>query len=391
MAANEAALHQRASAELWARPYGRPWLLRLSALSISLALTLAAAELLVRGVHPVELHPSDTFLVRPEPGAQAGSMTLIPAVVVRHTTREFDIWIKTNREGFRDREFPREKTPGVFRIMALGDSQTFGYGVDAKETYAKVLERLLNERARRRVEVINTGVPSTGTAHQLWQMEEKGWAHHPDLVALGFFHNDIADNIQQRIYRIRDGRVVRVARPAAKAVPMHRVLSNTLPENDFRQITQIGPVKAPSPPFLIRHSHLARFVRQSLANIRAARAEDLKKDWVPARKQTRVYLRELLRQCAARKIPLAVVLIPSLQQDAERGKIRTLSEKYRDIMEGVLTADQVVEVWPAFERQGFRKMFFPRDMHLTAQGHRLIAEALAERLMKIEPRLTDGG
>src|SRR5687767_12448379 len=42
--------------------------------------------------------------------------------------------VRTSTEGFRDREFVVPKRPGTYRILTLGDSFTWGVGLDIHET-----------------------------------------------------------------------------------------------------------------------------------------------------------------------------------------------------------------------------------------------------------------
>jgi hypothetical protein len=42
-----------------------------------------------------------------------------------------------NSHGLRDREFPLTKPTRTFRILALGDSFTYGYAIKLEETYVK--------------------------------------------------------------------------------------------------------------------------------------------------------------------------------------------------------------------------------------------------------------
>ena len=111
---------------------------------------------------------------------------------------DFRVTITTNHLGYRDEEFSPEKLPGRFRILALGDSFTFGFGVENEEAYPEVLERLLNERVGTgslRYEVINAGfasgyAPDTALAY----FRHQGFALKPDLVLLGYFGgNDLSD------------------------------------------------------------------------------------------------------------------------------------------------------------------------------------------------------
>src|SRR2546430_1564409 len=56
-------------------------------------------------------------------------------------SEEFEMKVKINSLGMRDREYSVEKPKGTYRILVLGDSYTFGSGVQADETYAKLLEK----------------------------------------------------------------------------------------------------------------------------------------------------------------------------------------------------------------------------------------------------------
>ncbi|MGA9142877.1 MAG: SGNH/GDSL hydrolase family protein [Candidatus Acidiferrales bacterium] len=101
--------------------------------------------------------------------------------------------VSINSDGLRDREFTREKPPGVYRIMMLGDSTTFGWGVRQEDTAAKFLERKLNAHlppGYKKVEVINTGVGNYDTVQEVTYYETIGRTFHPDLVVLVFFIND---------------------------------------------------------------------------------------------------------------------------------------------------------------------------------------------------------
>src|SRR5262245_30252165 len=65
--------------------------------------------------------------------------------------------------GMRDRPRSAAKPAGVFRILVLGDSQLFGWGVGQEESFAPVLESLLAARDPHRFEVLNAGVPGYNT------------------------------------------------------------------------------------------------------------------------------------------------------------------------------------------------------------------------------------
>jgi hypothetical protein len=74
--------------------------------------------------------------------------------------------VSINSHGLRDREYPVAKPPDVYRIVMLGDSTTFGWGVPVEQTVAKILERELNKLqvpGYSRFEVLNAGVGNYNT------------------------------------------------------------------------------------------------------------------------------------------------------------------------------------------------------------------------------------
>jgi lysophospholipase L1-like esterase len=101
--------------------------------------------------------------------------------------------VQINSQGLRDYEYPLAKSDGVYRIMLLGDSTTFGWGVSLNDTAAKILERNLNAKhlpGYDHVEVLNTGVGNYDTVQEVTYYETRGRAFHPDLVVLVYFIND---------------------------------------------------------------------------------------------------------------------------------------------------------------------------------------------------------
>ena len=110
-------------------------------------------------------------------------------------TKPTQIWssrfVRLNSLGFRDREHAEVAAPGTRRILLVGDSITFGFGVkDPHDRFGDVLERLLNADGTGRVEVINAGVPDTHTLHHV-DMLSRLTSYRPDYVALVHVFNDI--------------------------------------------------------------------------------------------------------------------------------------------------------------------------------------------------------
>jgi hypothetical protein len=97
--------------------------------------------------------------------------------------------VRLNSRGHRGPERAPAKPPGVKRVVLLGDSTSWGWGVDDQDMFSRRVEAALPQ-----VEVINLAVPGYGTDQELWALERDGLAFAPDLVLLGFVWNDVVGN-----------------------------------------------------------------------------------------------------------------------------------------------------------------------------------------------------
>ena len=96
-----------------------------------------------------------------------------------------------NSQGLHDHEYSHRKDAGTFRIVGVGDSSLFGWGVPFEESGLKVLERRLNEKpGARTFEVIDFAVPGYNTAMEAETFVKKCLEYAPDLVLLNFNTND---------------------------------------------------------------------------------------------------------------------------------------------------------------------------------------------------------
>lgn len=98
-----------------------------------------------------------------------------------------------NSLGFRDDEMQKEKNENQFRILAVGDSVTFGFGIEAEDRYTDKLEEMLNNQLRgtTQYQVINTGVGGWSLYNEAAFLKSRGMELEPDLVIVGFCYNDV--------------------------------------------------------------------------------------------------------------------------------------------------------------------------------------------------------
>ncbi len=97
--------------------------------------------------------------------------------------------IKISSQGIRDYDYPMQKDPGKFRIIVLGDSISFGWGVELEEGVSKQLEALLNGPGNK-YEVINFSVPTYNMVQEVEELRTKCLAYKPDLVIFVVCDND---------------------------------------------------------------------------------------------------------------------------------------------------------------------------------------------------------
>lgn len=97
--------------------------------------------------------------------------------------------VRSNSAGMRtEREFAREKPPGILRIVGVGDSGMWGWAVDQGEAYLDRLQKRLGPEA----EVLNLAVPGYDTQQEVEMLRARGLGYAPDVVVLGWCDNDFA-------------------------------------------------------------------------------------------------------------------------------------------------------------------------------------------------------
>ncbi|MGO8701349.1 MAG: SGNH/GDSL hydrolase family protein [Limisphaerales bacterium] len=92
--------------------------------------------------------------------------------------------ISINSLGFRGPEFPAAKD-GVYRIVALGESTTFGMTIQpADQSWPEMLEQIIRERlpTRRPVQVVNAGVPAYSIGQNLYRLTNELLSLQPDMM-----------------------------------------------------------------------------------------------------------------------------------------------------------------------------------------------------------------
>lgn len=108
--------------------------------------------------------------------------------------RDFSVSVKINSHGLRDKDYPLTRTEKG-RILVMGDSFGWGFGVEHEEIFSEIIERRNHEW-----EIINASVSGYGTDQQYLHLISKGISFRPDVIFLLFYGNDFNENANSEAY-----------------------------------------------------------------------------------------------------------------------------------------------------------------------------------------------
>lgn len=337
------------------------WLVNITVMLVAAAIPCAIGEAWLRFSAP----PADTaelFRKLATPVEWSGQ----PHARGMHT----GVPVAFNSLGLRDAERSPRPAPGALRILAIGDSVTFGMGVAQEKTYPRQVESLLGGELGIPVEVLNMGMPGYNTVHQLAQLRELGLALQPKVVVLGFLYNDVQpSSAQQRAPRSREEQsLLRKTRSAINAGTLW-LKKNSL---FFAWLT-------PRLGMLLRPLGFKGFGQ-------VGEVKDKYVDSNPQWRGVQQALLEMQRLTAERGIELVVMIIPAMAKfdDATypvKEYHQAVAAFCRD--SGIRHLDLLPAFWGL---DGTRFWIHATDGHPNAEGQRIIAEALAGYLAPLLPR-----
>ena len=326
----------------------RSLVLRLSILAVTLLMGVVALELAARVVldrdgmnYGIEMWKYSKLLKR-KSDVHAMGHEHVPD----SQAQVMGVDVSINSHGMRDREYEIPKPPGVYRILALGDSLTFGFGATVDETYTKVLERLLNDQPppglEKRVEVLNTGVGNYNTAQEVGYYFARGKSFEPDMVVIGV--------------SINDGE----------------------------------PTPRPNPGFFESNFYLAVLANHGLdALSRKTRwnqsfsqyYEGLYEDGQPGWDACRKAFADLISDCQNRGIPVVAIQLPELHNPGKNYPFQAIHTAVRDAIEP--QGAVCIDLASAFEGHEPASLWVsPGDPHPNAKAHRIFAETVHRQLLQ---------
>ena len=148
---------------------------------------------IVDPMHTAEVLDRERFSAAVLERGDRGALTLKPGAVGTLFGNEARI----GAHGFRTPPVAEPKPDDVYRVLVIGDSVAFGWGVAEADAFPRVLARQINAGTvppgRKRAEVLDAAVPASGVPHHLQFLQERGLAWQPDLVVVTLINNDLTD------------------------------------------------------------------------------------------------------------------------------------------------------------------------------------------------------
>jgi len=361
-----------------AKREARGFLVNLLLFSLVTVLCLSLAELFVRTWRP-------KYYLTSSPGAmlEVGSLIRLRPGYRGRLTRigDYDTSIAVNSLGLRGPETTVRKPPGTFRILAVGDSFTFGFGVEAEESFVALLQEKLRDQGLA-VESLNAGTPGVGVTDEFAWLKRYGLDMEPDLVVLGVcLANDLLDadmpatkfphwKTPHWIYRKSH---------------LFRLLARSVPA---RLKTSLGLTDAILGTYDLSYGKF--YMREMVI-----RYDDASPQAQASKRLNRAALDGFARVRSERGVPVVALLIPGpfhLQDEIWRNMLADLDmdpavyrrtvpwEFFRSELDerSIPTLDLSERTLAALEKGD---KIFLADGHWSPPGHRMVADALTSFLL----------
>lgn len=368
----------------------RSYVVKAGVVLLSTVAALAAAEFVLRQwLHAVPQLELDLYERDPR-----GNLRLRPSIERRHITRLWDVTIRINSEGWRDREPKPPETAPV--VLGLGDSMAFGWGVELEESFLSLLEqRIISERPLR---LIKAAVPGTGTGDQLRLLETIWPRYEPRAVLLSFFvGNDFVD-VQlggAAQFDVEDGLLVRRPLGNESSSWLAEARAQLVRRSHVLQLVRAMQLNwtRPDSPQQASQNHPPRRWDEWLREFAQVHRKDYPQRTQRAVDDTLRYLDGFQALCQSRSVPLVLVVIPRSYQVYPEERKELLAGL--GLSEGELDLDRpqrllmgwaaersvtAVDLLPAFRRHqrenpGVNLYSYP-DAHMNALGHRAAAAVI---------------
>lgn len=168
---------------------------------IGIAVALLIGELIIRLFYPQVTSPVQFFY-----DEKLGGVVPVPN---QKGFKKFpDVYYyeyQNNNIGMRDKRNVADYQKYANRILCIGDSFTYGWGVNDDETFSRILEKKINKDS---IAVLNAGTSGVGTDYVLKFLQVRGQELKPNSVIYFYFDNDMTDNMANAYFHIENDSII---------------------------------------------------------------------------------------------------------------------------------------------------------------------------------------
>lgn len=214
--------------------------------------------------------------------------------------------LQTNSAGLRN---DAEIDDDAIRILAIGDSFTYGMYVHNHETFPARLEERLRELGEN-VQVLNAGVPGYTISDSLDYLREKGLALEPDVVILGEYTNDVFDFYPPMREVMARSVLLQTAAHPVEISPAEKFLKENVALYTALQRLRAQYGQAQIEAQVNRVTPTVPGLQQVYQDITFLRPQDYPDEWAAYERA----LREMIALLRERGIPLVITLFPDVAQ-----------------------------------------------------------------------------
>jgi lysophospholipase L1-like esterase len=281
-----------------------------------------------------------------------------------------DGFVTTNSRGFRGREVDVPKPKGRLRIIALGDSVTFGWGVNDADTFCNQLEQQLRVRkSGLDVEVVNLAVPGYATRQEVALLKRNLAELQPDVVLVGFYANDLPDTLDDK-GSSRSGTRIDARPDVGQVLHMNPAPSSWL-ERQARRSRAVYTIGHATK----RLFHGGEGKPGSSMELESRRSTELEAAW----RKVAIQLEDLRASAVEFGFSAGIVVLPPREQVLGQYSGSDYQKRIRGLADDLRLF--VVDPLPALVARSNEKpsLFIPYDRnHPSAAGHHLIAKAIVD-------------
>jgi hypothetical protein len=285
-----------------------------------------------------------------------------------------------NADGVRsDRDYAFAKPPGVFRIIVCGDSMAGGQFVSNSQRFSELLERRIPN-----LEVINLALEGSGTDQQVLLYEHVGLRYEHDLVVLLPFLQNIRRNLVGAREAIEPGTGRTVLRPK----PRFELTDRGLVLHPPGEHGGVPPSGSPDVPPRTRIKSVlnglpgAQVVKRLAYRLRPWEPFPEYRDPEGPAWQL---MAALIGRMQALASPRPLVIVPTFYAGYLQFRMaRNYWDRFASLHHP--PAAYALDVLPHFQREGedaARSFQEPHDMHFSAHGHLVLADALQAELTSL--------